>query len=286
VPPPELPPSPSGPPTGRPRRLGRGALTEPPGDLATAPYLAALREPTGAAAAEPAGGRLRIASYNVHRWTGVRGGGRFAPERAATVIEELGADVLALQEVLRPASAADPLCALADRLGYHLAFCVTRRHRNGDLGNAILSRWPLAGAHVIDLSFGRLEQRAALATTFRTTGGPLTVAATHLALVDATRARQVRALLGHPGLSEGAIVLLGDMNAWRPDPAARDLARAFVDHHNTAWPATYPSMAPVLALDRAYVRGAHLAALEAHESPAARRASDHLPLVATIDLGG
>ncbi len=241
--------------------------------------------PEGCAEPSDSNGRLIVASYNVHRWTGLRGGARFAPERAKSVIDELGADVLALQEVLRPPGDDDPLLELADRAGYHLAFVVTRRHRGGgELGNAILARWPLQGAHVIDLSFGRLEQRAALAATFRTASGPLTVASMHLALVDATRKAQVRALLGHPALSDGPAVLLGDMNAWRTDPAVRDLGRAFAAHHNRAWPATYPSMAPVLALDRAYVRGARLAHIRAHDSLAARRASDHLPVVATLDL--
>jgi endonuclease/exonuclease/phosphatase family metal-dependent hydrolase len=244
-----------------------------------------LRVPATVAERAAADGKLVVASYNVHRWTGVRGGARYAPERAARVIDEVEADVLALQEVLRPPGDEDPLLEIAETAGYHLAFVVTRRHRRGgELGNAILARWPIQGAHVIDLSYGRLEQRAALAATFRTECGPLTVASMHLALVDATRKRQVRALLGHPALADGPAVLLGDMNAWRTDPAVRDLARVFSAHHNRAWPATYPSVAPVLALDRAYVRGARLAHIRAHDSPAARRASDHLPVVATLHL--
>jgi len=282
---PSKPDPPPGPPPRRSqRRIGPGALTEAP-QSAAAPYLGELRVPNG----KPpdlarSDGRLVVASYNVHRWSGIRGT-RFAPERAGAVIQELDADVLALQEVLRPYDADDPLLEVADLAGYHLAFVVTRRHRRGgELGNAILSRWPLQGAHVIDLSYGRLEQRAALAATFRTDEGPVTVASTHLALVDATRKQQVRALLGHPALAEGPAVLLGDMNAWRADPSARDLARVFSAHHNRAWPATYPSVAPVLALDRAYVRGARLAHIRAHDSPNARRASDHLPVVATLHL--
>ena len=225
-------------------------------------------------------GHIAVATYNVHRWAGVRGGRAYAPEKAAAVIEELGTDVLALQEALRPFGEPDPLAELADRL----AFVVTRLHRRGELGNAILSRWPLAGALAIDLSLGRLERRAAIATEFRTDFGLLTVAATHLALVDRTRQRQVRALLEHPQLAQGPVVLLGDMNAWRTDGAARRLARAFEAHHNRAWPASYPSVRPVLALDRAYARGARILRLQTHDSPAARRASDHLPVVAEVGL--
>ena len=249
-----------------------------------APYLAELLAAPARPEA-PLGERLTVASYNVHRWAGVRGGRAFRPERSFEVIDELGADVLALQEVLRPTDRDDPLRAVAERLGYHLAFVVTRMHRRGELGNAVLSRWPLAGALAIDLSFGRLERRAALAVRVRSGERSVTVAATHLALVDRTRARQVRALLEHPQLAAGPAVLVGDMNAWRPSRASRDLDSAFRErHHNDAWPASYPSVRPVLALDRLYARGARVVSLRAHESAAARRGSDHLPVVAELAL--
>ncbi|WP_420454390.1 endonuclease/exonuclease/phosphatase family protein [Rubrivirga sp.] len=249
------------------------------------PYLAELLSPPPVLEPAPLARRLRVASYNVHRWAGVRGGRQYEPERAFAVVDELGADVLALQEVLRPTEGPDPLRELARRLGFHLAFVVTRLHRRGELGNAVLSRWPLAGAHAIDLSFGRLERRAALAVRVSSGERSLQVAATHLALVDRTRARQVRTLLGHPQLADGPAVLVGDMNAWRPTKASRALDDHFqTRHHNADWPASYPSVRPVLALDRLYARGARIESMETHASEAARRGSDHLPIVATIEL--
>jgi endonuclease/exonuclease/phosphatase family metal-dependent hydrolase len=137
----------------------------------------------------------------------------------------------------------------------------------------------------IDLSFGRLERRAALAVRLQVGAVQLAVAATHLALVDRTRARQVRALLEHPHLASGPAVLIGDMNAWRPTAASRELDDAFTArHHNRLWPASYPAVRPVLALDRIYVRGAQVLEMEAHRSVAAQRASDHLPVVACLRL--
>ena len=248
------------------------------------PYLAEiLAAPPGGP--EPAPGEpLRIASYNVHRWAGVRGGRAYEPERAFEVLAELDADVIALQEALRPTGHADPLAEAARRLGLHLAFVVTRRHKRGELGNAVLSRVPLAGVQAIDLTFGRLERRAAVAV--RLAGHDLTIAATHLALVDRTRERQIRTLLDHPHLASGAAVLVGDMNAWRPTAASRELDSAYAQqHHNAAWPASYPSVRPVLALDRLYARGARVVRIEAHTSAAARRGSDHLPVVATVEVG-
>ncbi len=253
-----------------------------------APYLAELAAAPSADAPPPLGPRLRVATYNVHRWAGVRGGRKYDPDRVLTVLGELEADVLALQEVLRPIDRADPLRQAARMLGFHLAFVVTRLHKRGELGNAILSRWPLAGAEAIDLSFGRLERRAALAV--RLTNGAavpaLTVASTHLALVDRTRTRQVEALLDHPHFDGGPAVLLGDMNAWRKNPASRSLDSFTERHDNRSWPASYPSPRPVMALDRLYARGARLTGLHAHETAASRQASDHLPVVGTVVLDG
>ncbi len=251
------------------------------------PYLAELLAAPPGEPPSPLGRRIDIASYNVHRWAGVRGGRAFDPARAFAVIEELGADVLALQEVLRPTDRPDPLRGIARRLGYHLAFVVTRVHKRGELGNAVLSRWPLAGALAIDLTFGRLERRAALAVTVSDGERTVQVAATHLALVDRTRERQVEALLGHPQLIHGPVVLLGDMNAWRPTKASRALDNHFqTRHQNDEWPASYPSVRPVLALDRLYARGAEIERVAAHTSDAARRGSDHLPIVARLRLRG
>lgn len=207
------------------------------------------------------------------------------PDLAFAVLDELDADIVALQEVLRHFDGRDPLTELADRLGYHMAFATTRIHRRGELGNALLSRWPMQAIYAIDLNVGRLEQRSALAAQFEGEQS-VAVVATHLALMDRTRGRQVRSLLQHPRL-QGPTVLLGDMNAWRRCPASRQLDDAFTElHHNRAWPATYPATRPVLALDRIYARGASVVEVQAHSSTATRRGSDHLPIVARISLNG
>jgi endonuclease/exonuclease/phosphatase family metal-dependent hydrolase len=42
----------------------------------------------------------------------------------------------------------------------------------------------------------------------------------------------------------------------------------------------------VLALDRIYARGVRVSRIRAHDSAAARRASDHLPVLAEVVVGG
>jgi len=229
---------------------------------------------------------IRVATYNVHRWSGLNGRGAPDPARASFVISELDADVIALQEALRPFHGEDPLEMLSDALGLHLAFAVTRHHKRGQLGNAILSRYPIEGLSVLDISHSRIERRGALCAQFAAGAGleSVSVMATHLSLVDRTRRRQVQSLLEHPPLASGAAILLGDMNAWRRCKASRELDETLERHHNRAWPATFPAPRPVLSLDRIYARGASVVDVAAHDTPAARRASDHLPVVARVQL--
>lgn len=230
------------------------------------------------------GSRLTVATYNVHRWTGINGRRKPDSSRAAAVIGELDADVIALQEVLRPTDEACPLGEIADSLDMFLTFAATRQHRRGELGNAILSRYPLTSVSVIDISFSRLERRGALAVQFNSAYGHVSIVATHLSLVDRTRARQVQSLLQHPQLQSGPAVLLGDMNAWRDCKATRQLGDIFTQHHNLEWPPSFPAARPVLALDRIYTNRAKVLSLDVHDTAAARKASDHLPVLASIEL--
>ena len=229
---------------------------------------------------------VRVATYNVHRWQGVNGRSKPDVARAGYVISELDADVIALQEVLRPfeAEGDDELGLLCEELDLHMAFAVTRRHRRGQLGNAILSRYPITAISVIDISHSRIERRGALAAQVGHAGAALGIVATHLSLVDRTRARQVQTLLEHPQMNSGPAVLMGDMNAWRKCKGSTQLDDSLKQHHNFDWPSSFPSRRPILALDRIYTRGASMIGVRHHDSPAARKASDHLPVVAELAL--
>lgn len=269
------------------RDQAREKMAAPP---AIAPHLCFVMSPRRPIRRVVMRDSLRIATYNVHRWQG--GNGRSEPDvaRAGYVISELDADVIALQEVLRPfpgtsLDSEDPLGLLCDELELHLAFAVTRQHRRGQLGNAILSRYPITAISVLDISYSRIERRGALAAHIGDEHAGLGIMATHLSLVDSTRHRQVQSLLEHPALNSGPAVLLGDMNAWRNCKGSQALDASLGLHHNMNWPATFPAGRPMLALDRIYTRQAEVVEVHHHDSPAARRASDHLPIVAEVRVG-
>ncbi|MFP8875153.1 MAG: endonuclease/exonuclease/phosphatase family protein [Myxococcota bacterium] len=269
----------------RARELSETARSAIRPEAPLVPYLSLVRSPYALSGASAPGEYVRVASYNVHRWAGRTGRAKPDARRARGVIEEIGADVFAFQEVLHPFDEPHPLQDIADELGLHLAFAVSRIHRRGELGNAILSRFPFTSVSVLDISSSRLERRGALAAQFDWAGGRFGVVATHLSLVDRTRRRQVQMLLDHPQLHAGPAVLVGDMNAWRRCKASQSLDDTLHRHNNVDWPATFPAARPILALDRIYAQNARMLTIATHDSALAKRASDHLPVVARIRLG-
>ena len=267
------------------RVLASGRAMRAAAEAPALPALSVVPPPAGHAPVS-LGEETKIATYNVHRWCGVNGRAAIDPARAGFVISELDADVIALQEVLRPYDKEDPLLALCSALGLYFVFAATRVHKRGEQGNAILSRFPIESCSVFDISHSRIEKRGVLAAQFSNSERSLSVIATHLSLVDRTRSRQVQSLLQHPELNSGPAVLLGDMNAWRKCKATRRLENEFARHENQQWPASFPALRPVLALDRIYSINAEIKEVYSHNTPSSRRASDHLPIVARIRLSG
>lgn len=231
----------------------------------------------------PEGRAVKLASYNTHG--GVGSDGRYRPERILAVLAELGADVIALQEVHHTPEHRRLLESFRRERGYGLVLGPNWMHRDAEYGNALLSRPPVLAVRRLDLSEPRREPRGAIDALLGVDGRCLRVVATHLGLAPGERRRQVRRLLDilAPG---GACpeVLMGDMNEWlaagRP---LRWLERGFPP--TRALP-TFPARWPLLALDRIWVRpGRHLDGLAVHRTPLARLASDHLPITARLELG-
>jgi endonuclease/exonuclease/phosphatase family metal-dependent hydrolase len=79
------------------------------------------------------------------------------------------------------------------------------------------------------------------------------------------------------------LVLAGDMNEWyRGAVTLKEAHRIFGE---PPAPVAFPSFAPMLALTRMWVRPrAALQSITVHRTALSRKASDHLPIKATIDL--
>ena len=232
---------------------------------------------------------LRIATYNVHACVGRDG--RHDPHRVAAVISELNADVVALQEFTYPASVAldtrTPV-VLTTLDAYECALSPTRQRARQTVtecfGNALLTRHPIVEVHRIDLSMERREPRGAVAATIDVGGTMLHVLATHLGLRIHERRFQVRQILDYlDSVGDTFVVVLGDFNDWLPGRSAAHVLDRRLGR--LPRPATFPVGWPLVALDRIWVHPKRLLRrISVHGTPAARLASDHLPVVAELDV--
>ena len=225
--------------------------------------------------------RLRLVTWNMHGGVGIDG--RFAPDRIARVIAELDADVIALQEFGSRRAAFDMRAHLETASAARAIVMPTFQKYGCDFGNVVLTRWPVSAVACHALGVDRREPRNAVDLVIDYGSGTLRVVASHLGLRVAERRVQIarlRALLD--ATSTQPTVLLGDFNEWRP----RGGMRTFDPHFGTqSAPATFPSPYPIAALDRIWVAPASACVdLRVHKSRTARIASDHLPLVATLEL--
>ena len=245
--------------------------------------------------------RLRVATYNIHK--GVRGMGprkRLEIHNLGLGIEALDADLVFLQEVrlyhAREARHFErtwfgwPDEGQAEFLapeGYAVAYRTNAVTRHGEHGNALLSRWPLGDVGHHDVSDHRFEQRGLLHVPVLWQGTTVHALVAHLGLIHSSRVRQVQRLaeaIEAEVPPDAPLVVAGDFNDWgeRLDEPMRriGLTRAI---DNRVRP-TFPSRVPIFALDRVYTRRMHCRLTHVPRGPAWARMSDHLPLVAELEV--
>jgi len=238
------------------------------------------RKPLSPASAESAF-ELQVATWNIHSGIGVDR--RYNAERIIEVLGEMNADVVALQEVPSLTLHADLLLEIQLAFGYRVAVARTLVRREADFGNAVLSRHPIVGHSHIELTVDRCEPRNAIDAHLSIPGaipqGTVRIIATHLGLRPSERRHQVRKILASiEAEPQTGTLLMGDINEWylwgRP---LKWLHRRFTV---SPGPPTFPSPAPVFALDRIWVHPPGvLDQVRVHRSRLARMASDHLPLI-------
>jgi endonuclease/exonuclease/phosphatase family metal-dependent hydrolase len=248
---------------------------------------------------------LRVATYNIHK--GVRGVGprkRLEIHNLGLAVEAFDADIVFLQEVrlfhTREARHFDrtsfgwPAQGQAEFLapyGYESAYRTNAVTRHGEHGNALLARWPLGDVGHHDVSDHRFEQRGLLHVPVQWNGITVHAVVVHFGLVHSSRVRQVERLarfIADAVPPDAPLVVAGDFNDWSErlgGPMAElGLTRAADPGGRRANCMTFPSIAPVFALDRFYLRGLSCRSTMVPRGMSWARMSDHLPLVAELLL--
>lgn len=231
--------------------------------------------------------RLRVVSWNVHGCVGVDR--RFAPERVAAVLVALAPDIALLQEVGDNRGHQPPVdqaATLARALGFICAVGITMRPSLHGYGNATLSRFAVLDSESVDLSVRGREPRLCLRAVVGRDALRLVTLNVHLGLGPGERRRQLSQLL--PAIADGEepLVMGGDFNDFPPGPVSLTLRSRLLDAGaRSAAPQTWPSRWPLLRLDRLYLsRAVRLVGARVDRSAESRVASDHLPIVADLDV--
>jgi len=230
--------------------------------------------------------QLKVASYNIRKAVGLDW--RRRPARVLNVLNEIDADVVALQEVDRRfgsrLSALDP--ELIERETDYQAIRFSHRPQSlGYHGNVVLARKTIKVTGARPMVLPHLEPRGAAVADLDLGGHSIRVVGMHLGLTRKWRQLQTETIVSELYALEANMptILMGDLN--EPDLKSGVL-RAFEQRHTIAacGPSFHASM-PVFTLDRIIVtEGIAIADCGVHRSALSREASDHLPIWAKVTL--
>ena len=229
---------------------------------------------------------IRVASYNMRKAIGTDR--RRRPERTIEVLNQLEADVVALQEADRRFGArasALPFHMLEEHSDYRPVPFEARAGSIGWHGNALLVRKDVEVLERHLFHLPSLEPRGAVLADIKVRGQALRVVGMHLDLSGLWRRRQAHAILAHLIERDGnpPTVLMGDLNEWSSNGGC---LRDFAAHHLFApCGRSFHARRPIAQLDRIMVTpDLEIMDSGAHDSATARRASDHLPVWAQLRL--
>jgi endonuclease/exonuclease/phosphatase family metal-dependent hydrolase len=210
-------------------------------------------------------------------------------------VEQIDADIVCLQEVRkhhrREAAYFTrwPELPQADYLapeGYQAVYRTNAFTRDGEHGNALLSRWPVLSHQHEDMSDHRFEQRGLLHAEVFVHGRMVHVVVVHLGLIRSSRERQVaqlQAFVAREVPPDAPLVVAGDFNDWGSfvrGALAEFGLRSFDDKR---YP-TFPARLPLAQLDYVFARGLQPLAVHVPRGRVWWRMSDHLPLIAEFEL--
>lgn len=229
---------------------------------------------------------LKVASYNIRKGIGTDRLRR--PDRVLDVLNEVGADIVALQEADRRFGkriSALPPDLITAHTDYIPVPFDTRPDSIGHHGNAILAHRSIriAGHDIIHLP--TIEPRGAVLADLIWKDRALRIVGMHLDLSGLRRRQQVRSVLSQldARAPDMPSILMGDLNEWSRQGGC--LGEFVGRHHDCHTGPSFHSQRPVARLDRIFVSpDFHIRAAGTHHSLKARRASDHLPVWAELSF--
>ena len=217
---------------------------------------------------------------------------RTRPDRTAAVLQAIGADVIALQEVIGAGPGGGGHAeAIGAALGMGWVMARARDLRGHAFGNVVLSRFPITQHVAHDLTWKTCEPRCMQRADIAIHGRTLHFYNVHLGTAILERRHQagrVATIVAdrHVG---GEKLVLGDFNEWTRGLTTSLLSeklhsvdlKGFLRRRRT-----YPGFFPILHLDHIYYAGqVEVVDVSLPRTRHTMVPSDHLPLVADVRLG-
>ena len=244
--------------------------------------------------------RLRIVTLNIHKGLS-QFNRRLVIHELREGLRALEPDLVFLQEVqglnerhaLRfaawPVTPQHEFLAGSD---WQHVYGLNRVHQYGHYGNAVLSRFPIVSSENADVSDHRFERRGMLHVVVQVPGWKknLHCICVHMSLHERGRRRQLDAIaerLEQFVDTRMPMIVAGDFNDWR-GRATRILENSLgMTDVSVAGGGrlhrTFPSLLPLLRLDRIYVRGFQVVRSQVHRGAPWSLLSDHLALSAELE---
>ncbi len=241
---------------------------------------------------------LRVISYNLFKGRKWWSGQSVLPEmgRALAVYRP---DIVLFQEIRgdHPSDAAIAIetAAFMHALGLdQTAFGMNYHGKSSKHGNAIFARQSILRFENFDLSVSRLERRGMLSAECALERGSIPsirLFCTHLDLRQSGRMQQLanlsREIERHLHPRDEPFILAGDFNDWNLEADIYLKERLGVlEAHEVRFGTlakTFPSLLPVVKLDRVYFRGLKVREARVLRGPF-QFLSDHRPLLVDFDL--
>ena len=239
-----------------------------------------------------------VMTYNVHSCIGMDG--QISPLRIAEVIDRCNPDIVALQELdagLVRTEMTDQAHLIAMTLEMSFHFHSSIQVQEGGYGNAVLSRAPVrlvkSGPVPTEPLNPAFERRGAVWAEVELHGSKIQVLATHFGLNRGERMSQAKAITGPEWLGHSEClpptILCGDFNAMAGSSAYRQITRHLHDvqrgHKGKLPKGTFPVQLPFMRIDHLFVTpNLKVRHVSVPKNPLTRIASDHLPLVVTLEL--
>ena len=238
---------------------------------------------------EPASSpNLRMVSYNIKH--GLGNDGRLNLERTASLLKNMHADFIGLQEVdnkVRRSDSVDQTQTLGQALGMHSAFGSFMDYQGGQYGLALLSKYPITKVQEVRLPTGN-EPRVALACQVRLPDqNEIMVVNLHFDWVkdDTFRYRQAKELAKYLDTLTLPYVLMGDFND-QPQSRTLDLflARCVEADKPEQDRFTFPATRPAREIDFIFAGSRDSWKIHFTRVLNGTLTSDHRPVLSVLSL--